>query len=62
MKALRGLCPNKWVLDRDWETIVVDLDKYNESTEGFMSQQMGNRRRGQYEDGVLRVPLKSTSP
>jgi hypothetical protein len=40
----------------------VYLDKYNESTEGFMSQQMGNRRRGQYEDGVLRVPLKSTSP
>ena len=40
----------------------VYLDKYNESTEGFMSQQMGNRRRGQYEDGVLRVPLRSTSP
>jgi hypothetical protein len=38
------------------------LDKYNESTQGFMQQQMGNRRRGQYEDGVLRVPLKSASP
>ena len=38
------------------------LDKYNVSTQGFMQQQMGNRRRGQYEDGVLRVPLKSTSP
>ena len=37
------------------------LDKYNVSTQGFMQQQMGNRRRGQYEDGVLRVPLKSTS-
>jgi len=38
------------------------LDKYNESTQGFMQQQMGNRRRGQYEDGVLRIPLKSASP
>ena len=38
------------------------LDKYNESTQGFKQQQMGNRRRGQYEDGVLRVPLKSASP
>ena len=38
------------------------LDKYNVSTQGFMQQQMGNRRRGQYEDGVLRVPLQSASP
>ena len=38
------------------------FDKYNESTQGFMQQQMGNRRRGQYEDGVLRLPLQSASP
>jgi hypothetical protein len=33
------------------------LDKYNEST-----QQMGNRRRGQYEEGVPRIPIQSPSP
>ena len=38
------------------------LDKYNESTQGFAMQQMGNRRRGQYEEGVPRIPFQSPSP
>ena len=38
------------------------LDKYNESTQGFAMQQMGNRRRGQYEEGVPRIPIQSPSP
>ena len=38
------------------------LDKYNESTQGFAMQQMGNRRRGQYEEGVPRIPVQSPSP
>ena len=38
------------------------LDKYNESTQGFAMQQMGNRRRGQYEEGVPRIPMESPSP
>ena len=38
------------------------LDKYNESSQGFAMQQMGNRRRGQYEEGVPRIPIQSPSP
>ena len=38
------------------------LDKYNESTQGFAMQQMGSRRRGQYEKGVPRIPIQSPSP
>jgi hypothetical protein len=38
------------------------LDKYNESTQGFAMQQMGSRRRGQYEEGVPRSPIQSPSP
>ena len=38
------------------------LDKYNESTQGFAMQQMGSRRRGQYEEGVPRIPIQSPSP
>ena len=38
------------------------LDKYNESTQGFAMQQMGSRRRRQYEEGVPRIPIQSPSP
>tara|TARA_R100001509_G_scaffold98994_1_gene57860 strand:- start:307 stop:954 length:648 start_codon:yes stop_codon:yes gene_type:complete len=36
--------------------------KYNEETQAFMMQQTGRRRRGEYEDGVMRVPIPSPSP
>jgi|TARA_R100001129_G_scaffold139473_1_gene100733 hypothetical protein len=38
------------------------LDKYNEEVTAFGLQQMGQRRRGQYEEGVPRVPIQSPSP
>mgnify|MGYP003113036396 FL=1 len=40
----------------------VYLDKYNEEVTAFGLQQMGQRRRGQYEEGVPRVPIQSPSP
>tara|TARA_R100000426_G_C4795010_1_gene100233 strand:- start:55 stop:708 length:654 start_codon:yes stop_codon:yes gene_type:complete len=39
----------------------VYFDKYNEEVQAFALQQMGQRRRGQYEDGVPRIPITSTS-
>ena len=36
--------------------------KYNEEIQQFAMQQMGQRKRGQYEDGVPRMPIPSPSP
>ena len=36
--------------------------KYNEEIQQFGLQQMGQRKRGQYEDGVPRIPVPSPSP
>ena len=38
------------------------LDKYNKEVQAFGLQQMGQRRRGQYEEGVPRIPIQSPSP
>ena len=38
------------------------LDKYNESIQAFMLTQMGKRRRADYADGVMRLPVQSPSP
>jgi len=38
------------------------LDKYNEEVQAFGLQQMGQRRRGQYEEGVPRIQIQSPSP
>jgi len=37
-------------------------EKYNEELQAFALQQMGQRRRGQYDDGVPRIPIASPSP
>lgn len=37
-------------------------DKYNEEMQAFMLTQMGKRRRADYDDGVMRLPIKSPSP
>ena len=39
----------------------VYFDKYNEEVQAFALQQMGQRRRGQYEDGVPRIQISSPS-
>jgi len=36
--------------------------KYNEEMQTFMNSQMGRRRRSEYDDGVLRLPMESKSP
>ena len=36
--------------------------KYNEEVQQFAMEQMGQRKRGQYEDGVPRMPIPSVSP
>jgi len=36
--------------------------KYNESVQNFALQQMGRRRRGEYQDGVPRMVIPSPSP
>jgi hypothetical protein len=36
--------------------------KYNEEIEAFALQQMGRRRRSEYDDGVLRIKVPSPSP
>ena len=36
--------------------------KYNEEIQQFAMQQMGQRKRGQYEDGEPRMPIPSISP
>ena len=40
----------------------VYQDKYNESMQAFMLTQMGKRRRADYDDGVMRLPVQSPSP
>ena len=37
-------------------------DKYNETIQTFMLTQMGKRRRADYDDGVMRLPVQSPSP
>ena len=37
-------------------------DKYNETMQSFMLTQMGKRRRADYDDGVMRLPVQSPSP
>tara|TARA_R100001460_G_scaffold38123_2_gene72574 strand:- start:9 stop:674 length:666 start_codon:yes stop_codon:yes gene_type:complete len=37
-------------------------DKYNEEIQNFALQQMGRRRRAEYDDGVPRVKIPSPSP
>ena len=37
-------------------------EKYNESMQSFMLTQMGKRRRADYDDGVMRLPVQSPSP
>ena len=36
--------------------------KYTEEIQAFMMQQMGRRRRSEYDNGVMRLPLQSPSP
>ena len=36
--------------------------KYNQAVQGLSVTQMGRKRRDEYADGVLRVPLKSVTP
>jgi hypothetical protein len=36
--------------------------KYNEETQNFALQQMGRRRRGEFQDGVPRIQVDSPSP
>ena len=36
--------------------------KYTEEIQAFMLQQMGRRRRSEYDNGVMRLPLQSPSP
>jgi len=38
------------------------FDRYNNDVQAFALQQMGQKRRGQYEDGVPRIPIQSPSP
>jgi len=35
---------------------------YNEALETYATEQIGRRRRSEYQDGVIRIPLKSESP
>ena len=35
---------------------------YQEAIQTFAAEQQGRRRRGEYEDGVIRTPLKSVNP
>jgi len=35
---------------------------YNEALETYATEQLGRRRRSEYQDGVIRIPLKSESP
>jgi|TARA_R100001480_G_scaffold41242_1_gene53996 hypothetical protein len=37
-------------------------DKYNEEIQAFALEQTGRRRRGEYIDGTLRIPVPSPSP
>jgi hypothetical protein len=37
-------------------------DKYNEEVQAFALQQMGRRRRGEYDEGVPRMKVASPSP
>jgi hypothetical protein len=36
--------------------------KYNEEVQNFALQQMGRRRRAEYDDGVPRIQIPSPSP
>ena len=36
--------------------------KYNESIQAYALEQMGRRKRGEYTDGVPRIPVPSPSP
>jgi hypothetical protein len=36
--------------------------KYDEEIQAFALQQMGRRRRGEYDDGVPRIKVPSPSP
>jgi hypothetical protein len=35
---------------------------YMQAIQGLGTEQQGRRRRDEYEDGTLRIPLKSESP
>ena len=37
-------------------------DKYNSEIQAFALEQTGRRRRGEYTDGTLRIPIASPSP
>jgi len=36
--------------------------KYNSEIQAYALEQMGRRRRGEYTDGVPRIPVPSPSP
>ena len=36
--------------------------KYAQAVQGLATNQMGRKRRDEYSDGVLRIPLKSVDP
>ena len=38
------------------------FDRNNNDVQAFALQQMGQKRRGQYDDGVPRIPIQSPSP
>ncbi len=38
------------------------IKKYAQAVQGLATNQMGRKRRDEYSDGVLRIPLKSVDP
>ena len=40
----------------------LKIQAYERAIETYAIEQQGRRRRGEYEDGVIRTPLKSVNP
>ena len=59
----------RWCFNRSFCFLKGPMDmynlyksKYNEGVQNFALQQMGRRRRAEYDDGVPRVKIPSPSP
>ena len=51
--------PKDWKAFRDFGWTLYYLGNYKEAVQTFASEQIGRRRRDDYTDGAVRIPIQS---
>ena len=59
---LYGVLSEAYSYLKNTQDMQLYTQKFQTALEAFANEQMGRKRRDEYENGVLRIPLKSIAP